>query len=146
MARGGRVKVLDAKEWARLEKVGQSITHQTIWALLRFTGCRSQEARLLKVDNVYVDPEKKILREMIYFPREIRKGKQADISVPITSKLRSYLENYRKFGFKAPSFSVAEDGFWMHFLLDGKRRQSGLGVSPSRGTAVQDRSASLFMV
>lgn len=40
-------------------------------------------------------------------------------------------QDYRKIGFKAPSFSVAQDGFLMHFLLDGNR---------------QDRSASLFMV
>lgn len=46
MTVGGQAKVLNAQEWSRLEKVGQSITHRTIWAILRFTGCRSQEARL----------------------------------------------------------------------------------------------------
>ncbi|MDJ0582959.1 tyrosine-type recombinase/integrase [Crocosphaera sp.] len=94
MSVGGQAKVLNAQEWSRLEKVGQSITHQTIWSLLRFTGCRSQEARLLQVENVYVDPANKVLREMIFFPKEIRKGKKHSISVPITKKLRWYLERY----------------------------------------------------
>ncbi|EAZ89086.1 hypothetical protein [Crocosphaera chwakensis] len=60
MSVGGKAKVLNATEWAKLEKVGQSITHQTIWALLRFTGCRSQEARLLTVDNVYIGFAEKV--------------------------------------------------------------------------------------
>ncbi|MGK7885712.1 MAG: tyrosine-type recombinase/integrase [Crocosphaera sp.] len=94
MSVGGQAKILNAQEWARLEKVGQSITHQTIWALLRFTGCRSQEARLLQVENVYLDPVKKILREMVYFPKQIRKGKKHPISVPITKKLKWYLNRY----------------------------------------------------
>ncbi|MDJ0600747.1 MAG: tyrosine-type recombinase/integrase [Crocosphaera sp.] len=95
MTVGGKVKVLNAGEWSRLEKVGQSITHQTIWALLRFTGCRSQEARLLKVDNVYSDPVKGVIRDSVYFPKTIRKGKKWSISVPVTEKLKWYLERYQ---------------------------------------------------
>ncbi len=94
MSVGGQAKILSPHEWSRLEKVGQSVTHKTIWALLRFTGCRSQEARLLKVENVYIDPAKKVFREMVFFPKEIRKGKKFSISVPMTEKLRCYLEKY----------------------------------------------------
>ncbi len=94
MSVGGQAKVLNAQEWSRLEKVGQSITHQTIWALLRFTGCRSQEARLLTVENVYSDPVNRVVREAVYFPKKIRKGKKWAISVPITKKLKWYLERY----------------------------------------------------
>ncbi len=95
MTVGGKAKVLNAQEWAKLEKVGQSITHRTIWALLRFTGCRSQEARLLKVDNVYIDPAKGEIRELIFFPKKIRKGKKFSISVPVTEKLKWYLQQYQ---------------------------------------------------
>ncbi len=94
MTIGGQVKVLNARQWAKLEKVGQSIIHQTIWALLRSTACRSQEARLLKVDNVYIDPVKRIVRNEIYFPKGIRKGKKRSVTVPVTDKLRTYLERY----------------------------------------------------
>lgn len=94
MTVGGQVKVLDAREWAKLEKVGQSIIHRTIWALMRSTACRSQEVRLLRVDNVYIDPVKRIVRDEIFFPKEIRKGKKRSVSVPVTDKLRSYLEKY----------------------------------------------------
>ena len=95
MTVGGKAKVLNAQEWAKLEKVGQSITHRTIWALLRFTGCRSQEARLLKVNNVYIDPAKGEIRELIFFPKKIRKGKKFSISVPVTEKLKWYLQQYQ---------------------------------------------------
>jgi integrase/recombinase XerD len=105
MTVGGQAKVLNAQEWSRLEKVGQSITHRTIWAILRFTGCRSQEARLLNVDNVYVDPVERITRDCIFFPANIRKGKKWAISVPINSKLKSYLKCYPvpESGFLFPS-------------------------------------------
>lgn len=105
MTVGGKAKVLNAQQWAKLEKVGQSITHQTIWALLRFTGCRSQEARLLTVDNVYLDPVKREVRDCIYFPKKIRKGKKWAISVPINEKLESYLKRYEapKSGYLFPS-------------------------------------------
>ena len=42
MSVGGQAEILNAQDWSKLEKVGQSVKHQTIWALLRFTGCRSQ--------------------------------------------------------------------------------------------------------
>lgn len=94
MNAGGQVQVLSAKQWTKLEKHGNSVLHQTIWALLRFTACRCQEAQLLTVDNVYVDPKKGILRDSVFFPKKIRKGQKASVSVPITSKLRHYLEKY----------------------------------------------------
>lgn len=94
MSTGGQVKVLNSQEWVKLEKAGKSILHQTIWALLRFTGCRSQEARLLKVDNVYKDPDERVIRDFVFFPAHIRKGGKYALSVPINSKLRSYLERY----------------------------------------------------
>ncbi len=94
MTVGGQAKVLNAQEWAKLEKVCNSETHKVIWALLRFTGCRSQEARLLRVENVYSNPEKRILHNLIYFPKNIRKGGKYAISIPIHEKLKSYLENY----------------------------------------------------
>lgn len=105
MVIGGQVKVLNAREWQKLEKCGQSITHQTIWALLRFTACRSQEARLLEVDHVYVDPVNRVLRKDIYFPKKIRKGKKRSINVPITPKLAYYLKRYDcpTFGYLFPS-------------------------------------------
>ncbi|MDJ0730763.1 MAG: site-specific integrase [Crocosphaera sp.] len=95
MSIGGQVKVLNARQWAQLEKVGQSVKHQTIWALLRFTGCRSCEARQLMVDNVYLDPENRILREAVYFPKQIRKGKKRSLSVFISDKLEWYLQRYQ---------------------------------------------------
>ena len=52
-------------------------------------------SRLLKVDNVYLDPVSGIIRDQIYFPKEIRKGKKKSVSVPVTQKLRSYLERYQ---------------------------------------------------
>lgn len=92
---GGQVKVLDAKQWAKLEKYGKSVLHQTIWALLRFTACRCQEARLLTVDNVYSDPGKGIVKDTVFFPKHIRKGKKRSVTVPVTDKLRHYLEKYQ---------------------------------------------------
>ncbi len=105
MAVGGKAKVLNAQEWARLEKVGQSITHQTIWALLRFAGCRSQEARLLRVDNVYSDPAKGVVKDVVHFPKKIRKGGKWSLDVPVTTKLKWYLERYQApvTGFLFPS-------------------------------------------
>ena len=94
MSVGGQAEILNAQDWSKLEKVGQSVKHQTIWALLRFTGCRSQEARLLTVDNVYSDPVNRVVKDQVYFPKKIRKGKKWAISVPITKKLRWYLERY----------------------------------------------------
>ena len=90
----GQAEILNAQDWSNLEKAGPSIKHQTIWALLRFTGCRSQEARLLMVDNVYLDPVKRVVKDQVYFPKQIRKGKKWAISVPITKKLKWYLERY----------------------------------------------------
>lgn len=94
MTVGGQVKVLSAEQWTKLEKVGQSITHRTIWALLRLTACRSCEARRLTVDNVYIDPVKRIVRDEIFFPKAIRKGQTKSLSIPVTEKLRTYLEKY----------------------------------------------------
>lgn len=95
MTTGGKAKVLTAQQWTKLEKVGQSTTHQTIWALLRMTACRSQEARLLRVENVYIDPVNRIVREQIHFPKQIRKGKKRAVDVPVTNQLRRYLEKYQ---------------------------------------------------
>lgn len=94
MTVGGQVKVLNAKQWHSLEKVGQSTKHKTIWALLRFTACRSCEVRQLTVDNVYRDPANRVVRDEIFFPKNIRKGKKRSLSVPVTDKLRGYLEKY----------------------------------------------------
>ncbi|MDJ0843051.1 tyrosine-type recombinase/integrase [Crocosphaera sp.] len=95
MTVGGKAKVLTAQQWAKLEKVGQSTTHQTIWALLRMTACRSQEARLLRVKNVYRDPVNRIVHDDIHFPKQIRKGKKRSVDVPVTTQLKSYLEKYQ---------------------------------------------------
>ncbi len=105
MTVGGKAKVLDARQWAKLEKVCKSEVHKVIWALLRFTGCRSQEARLLTVDNVYSDPENRVVRDAVYFPKKIRKGGKFAISVPINEKLKTYLQNYNPplVGFLFPS-------------------------------------------
>ncbi|MDJ0509262.1 MAG: site-specific integrase [Crocosphaera sp.] len=105
MTIGGQVKVLNATQWQKLEKHGRSITHQTIWALLRFTACRSQEARLLIVDNVYKDPVKRIVKDEIFFPASIRKGKRRSLSVPASDKLKTYLERYqpKESGYLFPS-------------------------------------------
>ncbi|MDJ0510049.1 MAG: tyrosine-type recombinase/integrase [Crocosphaera sp.] len=109
----GKAKVLSASQWSALEEAGKSITHQTIWALLRFTACSSQEVRFLTVEsvyadtllksvspytlqkNVYTDTLQRVVRKAIYFPKQIRKGKKLSISVPITEKLRWYLERYQ---------------------------------------------------
>ncbi len=105
MSIGGKVKALNASQWAKLEKHGQSITHQTIRAILRCTACRSQEARLLRVDNVYLDPAKRIVKDEIFFPASIRKGKKRSLSIPVSDKLLSYLERYQpqEFGYLFPS-------------------------------------------
>ncbi|GBF79705.1 tyrosine-type recombinase/integrase [Aphanothece sacrum] len=92
---GGQVKVLDTKQWSKLEKNCLSQVHQTMWAIMRFTGCRSCEVRFLKVENVYSDPVKGIVRPEIFFPASIRKGKKQSLSVPVNSTLLSYLELYQ---------------------------------------------------
>jgi integrase/recombinase XerD len=91
---GGQVKALSRKQWSKLEKHCLSQVHQTMWAIMQFTGCRSCEVRYLKVENVYLDPVKGIVRPEIYFPASIRKGGKDSLSVPVNSSLLSYLELY----------------------------------------------------
>ena len=47
------------------------------------------------MDNVYLDPVKRVVRDDIYFPAEIRKGKRKALSIPVSDKLKSYLERYQ---------------------------------------------------
>ena len=58
------------------------------------------------VDNVYSDPVNRVVNEQVYFPKKIRKGKKWAISVPITKKLKWYLERYDcpTSGYLFPSF------------------------------------------
>ena len=99
---------------------------------MRSTACRSQEARLLKVDNVYIDPVKGIVRDEIYFPKEIRKGKKRSVTVPVSEKLRTYLKRYKspESGYlfpspRNPSKPISYEAIYKYLKLAAEK--AGLG-------------------
>ncbi|MEG3436511.1 tyrosine-type recombinase/integrase [Pannus brasiliensis CCIBt3594] len=89
----GQAAVLSAEQWARLEKYANP-THRLIWALCRFTAARISEALRLTVGDVYRDPAKREHFPEIVYPREIRKGRDKNHPVPVSSALSIYLKAY----------------------------------------------------
>lgn len=85
-----KASVLNDDQWSRLERNSQ-ILHRTIWAMMRFTSCRVSTAIALTVDDVYAGG---IPRDAIYFSKEILKGKLNSLTIPISDRLRQYLEAY----------------------------------------------------
>jgi hypothetical protein len=60
---GGQVAVLNDKQWDKIERCMSNSTHKTMLAIMRLTACRSQEVRLLRVEDVYSDPKLRKLRK-----------------------------------------------------------------------------------
>lgn len=88
----GQAEILTPSDWARLEKNCDSIVHRTLWAVLRFTGARVSEALQLKVTDVY-DFNGEV-KDSILYRKETRKGKDKNLTIPVSADLRYYLERY----------------------------------------------------
>lgn len=85
-----KASVLSDDQWSRLER-NSLIIHRTIWAVMRFTSCRVSSAIALKVDDVYSNGKP---RDSIYFSKEILKGKLNSLTIPISDRLKHYLNAY----------------------------------------------------
>ena len=89
----GQAATLTRQEWKKLECHANQ-KHCLIWALLRFTAARINEALQLRVRDVYHDPIRRIPLDSIVYRKETRKGKDKHHCVPVCSELRTYLKNY----------------------------------------------------
>jgi len=79
--------------WKKLESVANQ-KHRLLWAVLRFTAARINEALELRVMDVYKDSNRKIPLDEVVFRQETRKGKDKNHTVPICSELRLKLKDY----------------------------------------------------
>jgi len=84
---------LSNSEWKKLESVANQ-KHRLLWAVLRFTAARINEALELRVMDVYKDSNRKIPLDEVVFRQETRKGKDKNHTVPICSELRLKLKDY----------------------------------------------------
>jgi len=89
----GQASVLSNSEWKKLESVANQ-KHRLLWAILRFTAARINEALELRVMDVYKDSNRRIPLDEIVFRQETRKGKDKNHTVPICSELRLKLKDY----------------------------------------------------
>lgn len=89
----GQASVLSEAEWKKLESVANQ-KHRLLWAVLRFTAARINEALELRIKDVYKDAIKRIPLDEIVFRRETRKGQDKHHTVPICSELRTRLKDY----------------------------------------------------
>jgi integrase/recombinase XerD len=89
----GQASVLSESEWKKLESVANQ-KHRLLWAILRYTAARINEALELRVKDVYKDPIRRIPLDEIVFRQETRKGKDKNHTVPICSELRTRLKDY----------------------------------------------------
>ena len=89
----GQASVLSEAEWKKLESVANQ-KHRLLWAVLRFTAARINEALELRIKDVYKDSVRKIPLDEVVFRQETRKGKDKHHTVPICSELRTRLKDY----------------------------------------------------
>ena len=89
----GQASVLSESDWKKLESVANQ-KHRLLWAILRFTAARINEALELRVKDVYKDVIRRIPLDEIVFRQETRKGKDKHHTVPICSELRLKLKDY----------------------------------------------------
>lgn len=89
----GQASVLSQSDWKKLESVANQ-KHRLLWAVLRFTAARINEALELRVKDVYKDPTRRVPNDEIAFRRETRKGKDRNHTVPICGELRLRLKDY----------------------------------------------------
>ena len=89
----GQASVLSQLEWKKLESVANQ-KHRLLWAVLRFTAARINEALELRIRDVYKDATRRIPHDEIAFRRETRKGKDKNHTVPICAELRLRLKDY----------------------------------------------------
>ena len=89
----GQASVLSESDWKKLESVANQ-KHRLLWAILRFTAARINEALELRIKDVYKDAIKRIPLDEIVFRQENRKGKDKNHTVPICSELRIRLKDY----------------------------------------------------
>lgn len=89
----GQASVLPESDWKKLESVANQ-KHRLLWAILRFTAARINEALELRIGDVYKDAIKRIPLDEIVFRQENRKGKDKNHTVPVCSALRLRLKDY----------------------------------------------------
>jgi len=88
--------VIDADNLERIIEAASPLQWKTLIAIVRWTGCRIEEATLLKWDDILWDVE----RINMPSPKTAHKDKPRRI-IPLDSRLEPYLSN---------AFEVAEDG------------------------------------
>lgn len=89
----GQASVLSQSDWKKLESVANQ-KHRLLWAILRFTAARINEALELRIKDVYKDPDRRVPNDEIAFRRETRKGKDRNHTVPICTELKLKLRDY----------------------------------------------------
>lgn len=89
----GQASILSEADWKKLESVANQ-KHRMLWAILRFTAARINEALELRIKDVYKDAVRKIPLDEVVFRQENRKGKDKHHTVPICSELRVRLKDY----------------------------------------------------
>jgi len=92
--RHGKAKVLTQEEIQRLFTEGlTTVRDRTICAVMLYTGCRVNEAVILKITDVY-DKKGRIRPELI-LRKGNTKGKLATRTIPVLDDLRHFLEQYQ---------------------------------------------------
>ncbi len=97
--RFGKAAIFTRDEITKIRRAFDIPHHRCIFELALFTGERMGAIVQLKVDDVYLDPERSVLRDVITFSAQTRKarpgGARETRQVAIHPDLASYLKSYR---------------------------------------------------
>lgn len=105
VSRFGQSTPLDPRTYQQISNCFDTEVYQIFWALAWYTGERPQAILRMRVGDVYVNPEQRIVRDSVLYSAINRKDKQSR-EVPIHRALKLMLGAYEppKEGFLFPSF------------------------------------------
>ena len=105
LSRFGQSTPLDPKTYQQISNCFATDIYKVFLALAWYTGERPQAILKMQVSHVYLDPQKRIVRDTVIYPANNRKDKQSR-EVPAHRALKLVLAAYQppESGFLFPSF------------------------------------------